>query len=211
MVDVSLREPVAHKLPISDEVARKLAVHHLSRRVIVKCPGCPFDYALVVPEEIWLSGKTDRYRESLVAYLKTSECGRHPSHIVWTRGVAVAAGQPVPVTEEQPQPSTDAEEKEPPAEARRPRPTSSDHLYYAVRCSGWGCNYWVFLCDLGPLEPKDAPRPVIPKRLEVTCPACNYVHSYQRSDVYEVAAQEPPEDWIDHPAFAAHNAAASKS
>lgn len=210
MADCSLREPVAHKLPIGDDVGRKLAVHHLSRRVVVKCPGCPFDYALVVPEEIWLSGETDHYRESLIAYLKTTECGRHPSHIVWTRGTPVAAGQPVPVSEEQPHHGGEGKKDSPRPETQRPKATSSDHLYFAVHCSGWGCDYWIFLCDLGPLQAKDERRPPIPRRLEVTCPACNYVQTYQRSDVHAVAAQEPPEDWIDHPAFAVHNAATSK-
>jgi hypothetical protein len=199
-----LREPVAHKLPLSDEVLKNLAVHHLARRIIVKCSGCPFDYALTVPEEIWFAGKADHYRESLLAYLKTTECGRHPSHIVWTHGSPIAVGQLRFATELGQLGETDllAEQSQPACEEPLGKLSAGvDHVYLAVKCTGWACDNWIFLFDIGPAEAGKEGQRKLPRRFDVTCPACNSVLTYTRADLRQVRAQEPPGDWIDHPAF----------
>lgn len=198
------KEPVAHKLPLSDEVLKNLAVHHLARRIIVKCTGCPFDYALTVPEEIWFSGKTDFYRESLIGYLKTTECGRHPSHIVWTHGLPIAVGQLRSATELGKLGETDlvAENSQPAREEPLAKISAwVDHVYLAVKCTGWACDNWIFLCDMGASDAGKEHKRKLPSRFDVTCPACNSVLTYTRADLRQLRAQEPPGDWIDHPAF----------
>lgn len=199
-----LKEPVAHKLPLSDEVIENLAIHHLARKIVVKCPGCPFDYALTVPEDIWVAGKTDYYRDSLLEFLKRTDCGRHPSHIVWTRGVPFVAGQLRPRVEASDE--TELQSKKTAASSRTI--LAVDHLYLTVRCSGWACNNLIFLCHLGPVDEPDRQHSR-PRRFEVTCPACTTVATYSRTDLEEVRAQEPPADWIDHPSFVEHSASTS--
>ncbi len=211
MMDNSpLKEPVAHKLPLSDEVMNTLAVHHLARRIVVRCSGCPFDYALVLPEEMWFSGKAEQYRESLIEYLRTSECGRHPSHIVWTRGIPLAVGgrlRSVQVLEENREEAAPCATTEAKNDNSYSMAEATDHLYWAIQCPGWCCRDLVFLCDLGSFRSKPDTKRKPPKRFDVTCPVCHAVGTYERKDVRQVRAQAPPGDWVDHPVFAAEMSA----
>jgi hypothetical protein len=78
----------------------------------------------------------------------------------------------------------------------------AEYEYLAVRCKAQGCGKLIMLHCAGIHQRFIAVLLRKPTTdIEVRCPTCQQVLSYQPQDVFGVLGPEPDADFVSHPAF----------